>query len=195
MRLRVLVAVSGRCGRRGHPDRHPAGPGRHHPSTPSPARWRWPGRSCRPTTGGPPPGPGTTGGSAADDAHVFVATNRAELVAALGGNNATNGTNATPKIIFVSGKFNANVNDANEPLTCADYEDPAYDLDQFLATYDPAVWGRVAPTGPLEDGPGRLDPQPARPDLHQRGVQHHDHRHQQRRRCGASTSTCRTSRT
>ena len=95
-------------------------------------------------------GAGTTGGSAADDAHVFVATNRAELITALGGNNATNATNSTPKIIFVSGKFNANVNDANEPLTCADYEDPAYDLDQFLASYDPAVWGRVAPTGPLE---------------------------------------------
>lgn len=95
-------------------------------------------------------GTGTTGGSAADEAHVFVAHNRGELVTALGGANATNGTNSTPKIIFVSGKFNANVDDANTPLTCADYADPAYSLDQFLATYDPAVWGRVTPSGDLE---------------------------------------------
>jgi pectate lyase len=96
-------------------------------------------------------GTGTTGGAAADAEHTFVVRTRAELITALGGNNATNGQNATPKIIFIAAKINANVNDANEPLTCADYEDPAYDLDQYLATYDPAVWGRVAPTGPLEE--------------------------------------------
>src|SRR5688572_7114155 len=96
-------------------------------------------------------GTGTTGGSAADAEHVFVVRTRAELITALGGNNATNGQNATPKIIFIASKINANVNDANVPLTCADYADPAYSLDQFLATYDPAVWGRVAPTGPLEE--------------------------------------------
>ncbi len=52
-------------------------------------------------------GTGTTGGSAADDAHVVVVRNRAELIAALGGDNATNGTNATPKIIFVGGGIDA----------------------------------------------------------------------------------------
>ena len=41
-------------------------------------------------------GAGTTGGSAADEANVFVARNRAEFVAAVTGN--------TPKIVFVSGK-------------------------------------------------------------------------------------------
>jgi pectate lyase len=97
-------------------------------------------------------GTGTTGGSTADDAHVFVVHNRAQLVAALGGNNATNGSNATPKIIFVSGGIEGNVDDADNPLTCADYADPAYSLDAFLATYDPAVWGRTSkPSGPLED--------------------------------------------
>jgi pectate lyase len=96
-------------------------------------------------------GTGTTGGSTADDAHIFVVRNRAELVAALGGNNATNATNSTPKIVFIKGKLNAYLADDGTTLTCADFADPAYDLNAFLATYDPAVWGRVAPSGPLED--------------------------------------------
>ncbi|WP_238019886.1 pectate lyase [Dactylosporangium sp. AC04546] len=83
-------------------------------------------------------GAGTTGGSAADDAHVFVVRTRDELVAAVAGN--------TPKIVLVAGKI-----DANAGKTCADYADPAYSLDAYLAAYDPAVWGRVAPSGPLEE--------------------------------------------
>jgi len=68
---------------------------------------------------------GTTGGSAADDAHIFVVHNRLELVNALGGNNATNGSNATPKIVFVADGIEGDVDDSNNPLTCADYTDPA----------------------------------------------------------------------
>ncbi|WP_328477143.1 polysaccharide lyase family 1 protein [Actinoplanes sp. NBC_00393] len=90
---------------------------------------------------------GTTGGAAADDAHVFVVRNRAELAAALAG-----GTDPTPRIVLVAGTIRANVDDANQPLTCADYADPAYSLDAYLAAYDPAVWGRAArPSGPLEE--------------------------------------------
>ncbi|HEX8348086.1 MAG TPA: polysaccharide lyase family 1 protein [Actinoplanes sp.] len=97
-------------------------------------------------------GTGTTGGSAADDAHVAVARNRAELVAALGGDALTNGKNATPKIVFVSGRIDMSTDAAGEPLDCADYADPAYDLNAFLAAYDPAVWGQATkPTGPLEE--------------------------------------------
>jgi pectate lyase len=97
-------------------------------------------------------GSGTTGGSAADAAHVAVARNRAELVAALGGDNATNGRNATPKIVYVSGRFSVSVDAANAPLSCADYADPEYSLPAYLAAYDPAVWGRATrPTGPVED--------------------------------------------
>ncbi|GIE99307.1 pectate lyase family protein [Paractinoplanes rishiriensis] len=97
-------------------------------------------------------GTGTTGGSAADDAHVFVARNRSELIAALGGDALTNGTNATPKIVFVSGKIDMSSDAGNKPIGCDAYADPAYSLDEFLATYDPAVWGRAAkPSGPLED--------------------------------------------
>ena len=82
-------------------------------------------------------GTGTTGGSAAESANVFVVHTRDELAAAVAG--------STPKIVLVAGQI-----DANAGSTCADYADPGYSLDAFLATYDPAVWGRVAPSGPLE---------------------------------------------
>jgi pectate lyase len=97
-------------------------------------------------------GTGTTGGAAADDAHVAVARNRTELIAALGGNAATNGQNAVPKIVFVSGRIDLGTDAAGAKLGCTDYADPEYSLDAFLAAYDPAVWGRASkPTGPLED--------------------------------------------
>jgi pectate lyase len=83
-------------------------------------------------------GTGTTGGSAADSAHVFVVHTRDELAAAVAG--------STPKIVLVAGRI-----DGNAGATCADYADPGYSLDAFLATYDPAVWGRVAPSGPREE--------------------------------------------
>ena len=90
---------------------------------------------------------GTTGGAAADDARVFVVRNRAELAAALAG-----GTDPTPRIVLISGTIRANEDDAGNPLSCADYADPAYSLDAYLAAYDPAVWGRATrPSGPLEE--------------------------------------------
>jgi pectate lyase len=97
-------------------------------------------------------GAGTTGGSAADAAHVAVAHNRAELIAALGGDAINNGLNATPKIVYIDGKIDMSVDADNKPLSCDAYADPEYSLDAFLAAYDPAVWGRTAkPSGPLED--------------------------------------------
>lgn len=96
-------------------------------------------------------GTGTTGGSTAGDDHVFVVHNRSELVAALGGDNTTNAKNAVPKIVFVDGPIDANVDDANNPLTCADYGTNGYSLDAYLKAYDPAVWGRTTkPSGPME---------------------------------------------
>src|SRR6185436_5818905 len=88
---------------------------------------------------------GTTGGSAATADHVYTVTNRQELVAAL----AAAGT--APKIVFVSGTIDGNVDANNAPLPCSAYEAPGYSLDAYLATYDPAVWGRVVPSGPLEN--------------------------------------------
>ena len=98
---------------------------------------------------------GTTGGSQAIPSQVYVVTNRAELIAALNNGvfSSTSPSNPSnePKIIYVNGTIDMNVDDNNQPLTCEDYYRDGYTLDAFLATYDPVIWGRVAPSGPLED--------------------------------------------
>ncbi len=86
--------------------------------------------------------PGTTGGSAATPDNVFVVRDRAALAAAVAG--------STPKIVYVSGAINGFEAAGGALLTCADLADPEYDLAAYLAAYDPAVWGWVAPSGPLE---------------------------------------------
>ena len=96
-------------------------------------------------------GSGTTGGSAAPPDQIFVVRTRAELIEALGGDNATNRTNATPKIIYIKGTINGFEGPDGKLLTCEDLADPKYSLAEYLATYDPAVWGRVNPSGPLEE--------------------------------------------
>jgi len=107
------------------------------------------GRQVLPTGDGwAAAGPGTTGGSTATAADVHTVDTRSELIDALGGDNATNRTNATPKIIVIRGTVNGF---EGLPGRCADLADPAYSLDAYLAAYDPAVWGRVNPSGPLEE--------------------------------------------
>lgn len=95
-------------------------------------------------------GVGTTGGGAATADRVRVVRTRAELVAALGGDNATNAADATPKIVYVAGPIDGFEGPDGTPLGCADLADPEYSLPAYLAAYDPAVWGRVDPSGPLE---------------------------------------------
>nr|WP_298717091.1 polysaccharide lyase family 1 protein [uncultured Steroidobacter sp.] len=99
-------------------------------------------------------GAGVTGGAAAVPEQVYVVTNRSELIAALNNGVASSTSPANPsnepKIIYVKGTIDANVDDANRPLSCTDYYRDGYTLEDFLATYDPAVWGRVNPSGPLE---------------------------------------------
>lgn len=93
-------------------------------------------------------GNGTTGGAAATPDHIYTVHNRAELVAALG-----YGTDLfdVPKIIYVDGTIDGNVDDNNLPLTCEDYYRNGYTLEAFLAAYDPTgPWGRKTPSGPLE---------------------------------------------
>ncbi|MGW5014324.1 pectate lyase family protein [Micromonospora chalcea] len=95
-------------------------------------------------------GTGTTGGSAATPERVRVVRTRAELVAALGGDNATNATDATSKIVYVAGTVDGFEGPDGTPLDCADLADPEYSLPAYLAAYDPATWGRTNPSGPLE---------------------------------------------
>jgi pectate lyase len=99
-------------------------------------------------------GSGTTGGSLATSDHVYVVTDRQELIAALndGVYPAPSSTpSSVPKIIYVKGTIDANVDDNNQPLACEDYYRDGYTLESFLETYDPEIWGRQEPAGPLED--------------------------------------------
>jgi pectate lyase len=64
---------------------------------------------------------GVTGGSKADAAHVYTVSTREQLLAALGGNNATNGSNATPKIIQIKGNIDLNVDSNGKELAKGDF--------------------------------------------------------------------------
>ncbi|CAL9557553.1 Pectate lyase [Streptomyces sp. enrichment culture] len=88
---------------------------------------------------------GTTGGAAADDAHVYTVTDRAGLVRALDGGSDT------PKIIRIAGTVDANTDDSGRRLDCADYTTGGYDLKEYLAAYDPRTWGAAKPSGPQEE--------------------------------------------
>lgn len=91
---------------------------------------------------------GTTGGSNAAPARTVTVTNRNELIAALAL------PEASPRLIFIRGTIDMNVDAALRPLACKDYHrgDPAtgetFSPYAFLAMYDPE--------GPL--GKGKRDP-------------------------------------
>lgn len=96
-------------------------------------------------------GTGTTGGATADASHVFTVTNKAELLKALG-----NGKDNTPKIIYVKGTINFNVDSNNTLVGPEFYADPAYDFNAYLEAYKPEVWGHENEvSGPLEDARAR----------------------------------------
>ncbi|MFB7760431.1 pectate lyase family protein [Streptomyces xiamenensis] len=89
---------------------------------------------------------GVIGGSEADRAHTYTVTDRAGLVAAL------NDRDPTPKIIKIRGTVDVNTDDAGRVLGCADYAVDGYTIEDYLAAYDPQVWGwEREPEGPLED--------------------------------------------
>jgi pectate lyase len=100
-------------------------------------------------------GEGTTGGSQAVPEQVYIVSNRAELIPALNdgefSSTSPSSPSNEPKIIYVAGVIDGNVDDNNHPLTCEDYYRDGYALEAFLETYDPAVWGSEDPSGPLED--------------------------------------------
>ncbi|MET9353960.1 pectate lyase [Streptomyces sp. NPDC006617] len=85
-------------------------------------------------------GAGTTGGSVADAEHVYTVTTWEEFKAALqAGGDA-------PKIIKVKGMIDA------VAQGCEAFEAEGYDFQQYLADYDPAVWGLETPvSGEQED--------------------------------------------
>lgn len=74
-------------------------------------------------------GTGTSGGATATRDHVYTVSNWADFKAAL----AAGGT--APKIIRIKGVIDANAEG------CDSFAAPGYDFAQYLATYDPAVWG------------------------------------------------------
>ncbi|WP_328870483.1 pectate lyase [Streptomyces sp. NBC_00287] len=78
-------------------------------------------------------GAGTSGGSAADSANVHTVSTWAEFKAAL----AVSGT--APRIIKVKGVIDA-VSEGCDALAAE-----GYDFQQYLADYDPAVWGHDTP--------------------------------------------------
>jgi len=95
---------------------------------------------------------GTTGGSAATPGRTVTVTNRKELVAALAW------PDPTPKLIYIKGVIDVNVDDAGKMLTCKDYArpDPAtgemFSIYAFMAMYDPeGPRGRANPWGGQEE--------------------------------------------
>ncbi|WP_138470159.1 polysaccharide lyase family 1 protein [Poseidonocella sp. HB161398] len=98
---------------------------------------------------------GTTGGGTAAP---VVVTSRAELVAALGGQNLENAANADPAVIVIAGRIDLTADDAGRPQGAADFADTDYDEAAYIATYDPESYGRDRePEGPLEEARERSE--------------------------------------
>ncbi|WP_430382409.1 pectate lyase family protein [Streptomyces sp. P10-4] len=85
-------------------------------------------------------GTGTTGGAAADAAHVYTVTTWEQFKAALADGGSA------PRIVRVKGMI-----DADGP-SCASFAVPGYDFAAYLKTYDPAVWGRTENLDAEPDG-------------------------------------------
>lgn len=95
---------------------------------------------------------GTTGGSSASAARTVTVSSRKELIAALAY------PDPAPKLIFLKGVIDANVDDNGKVLSCKDYArpDPAtgemYSIHAFMAMYDPeGPNGRTNPFGGQEE--------------------------------------------
>lgn len=107
---------------------------------------------------------GTTGGAAAEPAEVHVVQTWAQLRDALagrpGGTQTDARTSTTPRVIYVRGTLDAFTAADGTPLTCDDFASQVtvagtgepFSMDDYIAHYDPeGPWGRVDPSGPLED--------------------------------------------
>ncbi|RYF52387.1 MAG: hypothetical protein EOO38_00375 [Cytophagaceae bacterium] len=86
------------------------------------------------------------GGARADAAHTYNVRNRAELIAAL------DNSSATPKVLYVTGTIEGNVDDNDRLLSEADYAQGGYSQSAYVAAYDPGKWGTSkVPSGSQED--------------------------------------------
>lgn len=82
---------------------------------------------------------GTTGGAAADEAHVFHVDTWQELRAALGGDDAR--TDTTARIIYVEGELNAYEQADGSLASCATFEAASgFSQADYIAAFDPQTW-------------------------------------------------------
>jgi pectate lyase len=89
---------------------------------------------------------GTTGGANADTSHVYTVTSKKELLDALKKDMNT------PKIIYIKGSIDFNVDENNHPIGPEYYADEEYDFNDYLNEYNPEVWGyENEVSGSLED--------------------------------------------
>lgn len=101
-------------------------------------------------------GEGTIGGAKATTENTYIVKNKKELIDALGGDNVQNGTNDKPKLIYVKGTIDLNVNQKNQPVEADYYADPQYDFNAYLEAYHPDRWGYENDvSGPLEEARAR----------------------------------------
>ncbi|WP_172330896.1 polysaccharide lyase family 1 protein [Mangrovicoccus sp. HB161399] len=98
---------------------------------------------------------GTTGGARAEP---VIVSSRAGLVAALGGDNLSNGADDVPAVIFLSGRIDLTADAEGRPQGPEAFADPGYDEAAYIAAYDPETYGREKePEGPLEEARERSE--------------------------------------
>ncbi|MBE3639215.1 pectate lyase family protein [Mangrovicoccus algicola] len=92
---------------------------------------------------------GTTGGAGAEP---VIVTSRAELVAALGGDNLENAANAEAAVIVIDGVIDLTADDAGAPQDASAFAAEGYDEAAYIDAYSPEAWGRdKEPEGALEE--------------------------------------------
>lgn len=104
-----------------------------------------------------------TGGAAAAASEVYVVDTWAELRDALGGRAGADLDDGrgleVPRIVYVHGTIDAFTGPGGEAVDCQDLADRVpvagtgepFSMTDYIAAYDPAVWGTEEPAGPLED--------------------------------------------
>ncbi|MGF0115564.1 pectate lyase family protein [Promicromonospora sp. Marseille-Q5078] len=104
-----------------------------------------------------------TGGAAAAPSEVYVVDTWAELRDALGGRRGADLDDGrgldVPRVVYVRGTIDAFTGTGGREVTCQDLAGRVsvagtgepFAMDDYVAAYDPAVWGTDEPAGPLED--------------------------------------------